>query len=56
MEYYRLCNGIQSIQKYNNREVSSSSSGAIPSLFESSGLLNYFLPFNPILDAFSPAI
>lgn len=30
---------------------SSSSSGATASLFESLGLLNYYFPFNPILDA-----
>ena len=28
------------------------SSGAVTSLFESPGLLNYFLPFNSVLDAF----
>jgi len=60
VQYYRLCNGIQSTRQYNNREISSSASsspsGATTSLFESFGLLNYFLPFNPVLDAFSPII
>jgi len=43
----------------NNHFSSSSSSpfsGATIAPFESFGLFNYFLPFNPILDAFSPII
>jgi hypothetical protein len=35
---------------------SSSSADAPASLFESFYLLNYLLPFNPILDAFCPII
>ena len=47
------------LQDYNSPHVyavyiTPSSSGTTTSLFESFGLLNYFLPFNPILHAFCP--
>jgi hypothetical protein len=48
--------GKQKISPPPHTAAYSSSSAATTSTFESSGLLNYFLPLNPIRDVFCPVI